>query len=329
MTEQQERISKLVERIEKHQKTLKLNDSQFVARFQKHIGTSKTWRDRLCARDWKELGSRLDNWEKKLAGFVAEIDGVNTIELFVDEMPIAVYTRKAYEILQGTQTDRRCAWLIGPTGIGKTAALRRIVALNPRKAIFVQANETWNDSRMQIARGLCTALGIGEGKSAAESFRNVIISLTLEPLTICIDEMHEGGVLLMKLVKSIINETRSRVIAGIYPTSWNRLVNGSTDATAEAQQLLGRSLKPIDVRWMRGLTLKDIAIYIESATGLNGHSKIVAERIYPEVLRHGNLRILADAIELARMNADEAGEDLDTEMIEEAVRELIPVKERK
>ena len=318
------RIGTLVERIERYQKDLKLSDVQFVARFQRYLGSTRTWRERLCAREIKDLLPTLDKWVGKLDAFVLEIDGGSAAETFYDAMPIAAYSRTVYEILQGERSDRRCAWLIGPTGVGKSEALRRVVALHRNKAVFVTANETWKDSRMQIARGLASALGAAEGNSAADTFRNVIVALTLNPVTICLDEMHEGGVLLMKLIKSIINETRAKVIVGIYPTSWNRLVNGSTDATAEAQQLLGRSLKPVDKRWVRGLTLADIATYIECAAGINGHSKIVAERIYPEVLRSGNLRILAPAIELARVNADENGEEMDAEMIEEAVRKLSP-----
>ena len=329
MSEQQEKISSLVKRIEKHQKELKLNDSQFVARYQRYIGTSKTWRERLCTRNWKEFGTRLDKWEKKLTAFVLEIDGGSDLETYYTDLPIAKYTQAAYHILQGTDTDRRCVWIIGTTGTGKTWALRKIAQDNRTDAAYLSANETWKDSRMQIARGFALALGCAEGLSAAGTFRNVLEHLKGHPITLCVDEMHEGGVLLMKLVKSIINETRAKLMLGIYPTAWSRLLNGSTDATAEAQQLLGRSLKPIATQWVRGLTLKDVEKYLDCAAGLNGDCRVLAERILPEIRRGGNLRFLADSVELARMNADETGEDLDGELIEAAVRELLPAQERK
>lgn len=326
MSEQQERIDTLVDRIEKHQKALKLSDAQFVRRYQRYLGSSKTWRERLCGRNWKEFGQRLDKWEKKLTGFAAELDGGSPAggQDFFDDLPIAAYAKACYDVLQGTRTDRRCAWIIGNFGAGKTWSLRRLVQENPRHAVYVSANETWKDSRMQIARGLACALGCPEGASAAATFRNVMEHLKANPLTICVDEMHEGGVLLMKLIKSLINETGAKFLLGIYPTAWNRLANGSTDATAEAQQLLGRSLKPIDQRWARGLTQKDVEKFLCAATGLDGECRHLAERILPEVRRHGNLRILADSVELARMNADENGEDMDVELVEAAVRELLP-----
>jgi len=328
MTEAQEQLDRLVKRIETHQKDMNLSDAQFVARFQRFIGTSKTWRNRLCARDWKELGARLDKWTAKLSAFVAELDGGSVLAEFFDKLPITAYAQDTYEILQGTKSDRRCAWLIGPTGIGKTECLRRIVQKNPGSAIFISANETWKDSRMQIALGLAKALGSAVGYSAAATFANAVEHLKFNPVTICFDEMHEGGVLLMKLIKSIINETRAKVIVGVYPTTWNRLINGNTDATAEAQQLLGRSYKPIEMRWTMGITIEDAVAYLHCATILNGRCKPLAEKLLPVLRQGGNLRLLADAVELARMNAEENGEDPDADMIEQAVAALVVQRKR-
>jgi hypothetical protein len=324
MNEQQKKVSGLIDRIEKHQKALRLSDNQFVARYQRYLGSAKTWRDRLCGRAWNEFGAKLEKWEKKLASFVTELDGGASMDEFYRELPVARYGFAIYDALQGTRTDRRCSVLPGSYGIGKTWTLRRIAFENPTKAVFVSANETWKDSRMQIARGLAMALGCAEGTSAAGTFQNVIEHLRANPVTVLIDEVHEGGVLLMKLVKALINETQAKFILGTYPTAWNRLVTGSTDATAEAQQLLGRTMKPIKTDWIKGLNLRDVEKYLELSTGLNGECRLLAEQILPEVKRGGNLRLLADAVELAKMNADETGEEIDAELVQAAVRELCP-----
>lgn len=324
MTEQQQRVSELVGRIEKHQKDLGLKDSPFVLRYQRHIGSSKTWRERLCGRDWKELGLRLDKWEKKLSAFVQEIDGNAAIAEYFEDLPIAQYANATFHKLQGASSDRRCVWIIGNTGTGKTCSLRYIATNHPRKAVYVSANETWKESRMQIAGGLARAVGCAEGRSAAQTIRNVVENQMHNPLTICVDEMHEGGVLLMKLVKSIINETPARFILGIYPTAWTRLVNGTTDATAEAQQLLGRSVKPIVETWARGLTLRDIEQYLKCSTDLGDKCRLLADSISADIRMGGNLRLLADAVELAKANADEDGIDLDPGMVTEAVQNLMP-----
>jgi len=328
MTEQQKRVSELIDRIEKHQRALRLSDNQFVARYQRYLGSTKTWRERLCGRSWNEFGSRLDKWEKKLNAFVADLDGGTAMDEFYRELPIARYGFAVYDALQGARTDRRCAILPGGYGIGKTWTLRRIAQENPASAVFMSANETWKDSRMAIVRGMAFALGCPEGLSAAATFRNIIEFLKANPMTLLIDEVHEGGVLLMKLVKALINETPAKFLLGTYPTAWNRLVSGSTDATAEAQQLLGRTMKPIKTEWIKGLNLKDVEKYLELSTGLNGECKLLAEQILPDIRRGGNFRVLADAIELAKMNADETGEEIDAEFIQAAVHELLP-SERK
>jgi hypothetical protein len=190
----------------------------------------------------------------------------------------------------------------------------------------MRANETWKDSKMQITTGIALSLGCTVGTTAGKTFWYISEMLKSVPMTVIIDEVHEGGVLLFKLVKNLIDETRVRFILASYPTAWNRLLAGSTDAYAEAQQLMGRTLKPINMAWNKGLRQVDVEKYLEAATGLNGECRHLAEKILPAVRRGGNLRLLADAIELARTNADENGEDLSTELIEDSVNELSPAQ---
>jgi hypothetical protein len=328
MTEQHDRLNKLVERVEKHQKALKLSDTRFVARYQRFLGSSKTWRDRLCARDWKEFGNRLGKWEKKLTAFVAEIDGGSAVDNFFAELPIAKYGASIFEALQGTRTDRRCGILLANYGCGKTWVLRKLAADDVTAAAFVSANPTWKESPMQIASSLARVLGVPICTSAAATFRGVIENLKGNPITVMIDEAHEGGVILFKLVKTLINETQAKFILGSYPTAWTRLVNGSTDAHAEAQQLIGRTMKPINLNWCKGLNLLDVEKYLQCSTELTD-CRALAERILPDVRRGGNFRLLADAVELAANGADVADVDLDSDLIEQAVRELLPAQERK
>lgn len=325
MTDQHKRMDAMIERIERHQKALKLSDSQFVARYQRHLGSTKTWRERLVPRAWDEFGSRLDKWEKKLTHFVSELDGGSPIEDFYKDLPIAKYGSLVYEILQGTRTDRRCAILLGNFGVGKTVTLRRLVSDHPTTCTYVQADETWKDNRMRIACGLAGALGVAEERSASATFRGVIEHLKGRPITLMIDEVHEAGILIFKLVKTLIDQSMAKFVLASYPTAWAKLTTGSTDATAEAQQLLGRTLKPINTSWCRGLTLPDLIVYLEASAGLNGQTRLLAERILPDIKRIGNFRALADAIALARDNADDSNGDIDADLIEAAVHELAPL----
>ena len=127
MTDQQQRVNKLIERIERHQGTLKLSDKRFVARYQEYIGSTKTWRERLILRAWDELGRNLDKWEQNLNKLTAILDGGQEIGDYYEELPIAQYAQTMYDMLQGQSNDRRVVFLIGPTGL----------ALGPDNTLYV------------------------------------------------------------------------------------------------------------------------------------------------------------------------------------------------
>jgi hypothetical protein len=170
-------------------------------------------------------------------------------------------------------------------------------------------------------------VGAEEKTGGAATFDSVVEHLKSNPLTLLIEDAHEGGVLMLKLIKTIIDSSRSRVMVGTYPTAWNKLINSGTDAIAEARQLIGRSIKPINTTWIHGVTDKDVVAFIEAAVGKLAESRNLAERLKPSLRKYGNLRLLADGIELAQTNAEEQGVEVDAELIEEAVLKLCP-KER-
>lgn len=325
MTEQQQQLNAMIERIERHQAALKLSDTRFVARYQRYLGSAKSWRERLIGRQWNELGKNLGKWLAKLRSFCAEIDGTADMGEFFCEMPIAKYGQGIYDALQGQQSDRRVAFVIGPTGVGKSWTMRWIARENITNTAYVHANRGWKDSMMQIARGFARALGATEETGGASTFLNVVENLKANPITVIVDDVHEGGILMLKLIKHLVDDTRAKFILGTYPTAWNQLVNGSTDAHAEAQQLVGRALKPVNKAWMQGATETDVATFLRLTMGGNGECQVLAEHITPLIRRHGNLRALADAIELARMNADNDDKEIDSDLVEASIHELCPM----
>jgi hypothetical protein len=127
-------------------------------------------------------------------------------------------------------------------------------------------------------------------------------------------------VLLMKLVKTIINETQARVMLSVYPTAWQRLLNGANDAYAEAQQLLRRTLRPVKNDWIKGIGEKDFAGWIK-AVELPG---LAARRdeLLPRVRQHGNYSLLADALERTRLIADDLDKEITPDLFCTQVNEL-------
>lgn len=293
-----EEMDRLIGRIERHQQDLGLNDSRFCTRYARFIGSQKTWVDRLRPRNWRELSPK---WLPKLREFVRELDGVAT-DIEIDHFPIVQHAVYLFDKLAREKTDRRCATLIGRQGTGKTLALRHVLRENPGACAFLSANETWKDSRMRIAAALAGAVGAPVTASASATFAGVLSALQSNPITLLIDEAHEGGVLLMKLVKTIINDTNARVLLAQYPTSWHRLNNGANDAYAEAQQLLRRTQRPVRMDWAGGITRRDALAFLK-ARGLDAAGLL--DELLPLIQAHGNYSLMADAYARAKLLADE------------------------
>lgn len=328
MTDQQQRVNKLIERIERHQATLKLSDKRFVARYQEYIGSTKTWRERLIPRAWDEMGKSLEKWEQNLNRLTSLLDGGQEIGDYFEEMPIAQYAQTMYDMLQGQNNDRRVVFLIGPTGIGKSWAMKRLASQNPNESAYIYTNECWDESMPQIARGLAQVVGATVNKtSGRDTFAHVTQLLRAMPITLMIDDVQKAGVLGLKLIKSLVDDTRVKFILGVYPQSWNKLIHGSTDAYAEAQQIIGRTIKPVSMHWKDGLRHQDISAYMK-ASRVTGDCVAIAQRITQIVQKNGNMRILADAVSLAGMNADEQNIAFDAGLVEAAVRDLCPRESR-
>ena len=301
MEQDKAELDRLVGRLQQLQTAKGLTHTQFAARYAKHVGSHKTWEDRLVARDFAAL--KMANWLPRLRRFVAELDGASTdLDIFTS-LPIVKHAEIVFDALQEQRNDRRCAMLIGVQGTGKTLAMRHLARANESNTVFLSANETWKESRMRIATALARAVNATQVSSASQTFQNALDALKSGPINLLIDEAHEGGVLLMKLVKTIINETRSRVMLAQYPTSWRRLTNGANDAYAEAQQLLRRTYRPVKSDWMGGINEKDLLAWAK-AVELPKLGSLASE-ILPKVRTHGNYSLLSDALDRATLIAGE------------------------
>jgi hypothetical protein len=184
----------------------------------------------------------------------------------------------------------------------------------------LEADENWRENKGRIIRGIAHALHVPMANGTSEQFDAVLDYLRANKVTLLIDEMHHGGVMMMKIIKTIVNKTRACVICGTYPTALRQLETSSSDSVAEARQILGRSVKPIEMRWATGITAEDVTAFLKHAADLNGRSRGLALRLTPLVTNDGNFRQLADALENARIEAGDG--ELTDELFEEHVKAL-------
>ena len=304
-----EALETSVDRIRRHQQALGLNDRDFVARYRQYLGSEKTWRNRLCEGSYGDMNvaRRLE----QLKAMVASIDGGSRLTGIYEDMPVYAGFMARYTLLQGNQTDRRCMVMLAETGCGKSVCARSVYQDNPRDVVYLRCRPTWKNRQLRIVNGLARSLGMPDGGVADEVLDRVIEQLKAQPRTLIIDEAHDGGLTLLKLVKCLIDETPSRFIIIAFPTLWNELIRSSSGAWSEARQLYGRTIKPIYDAYADGTTTADIACMLRHSLGFNGDSIDVAREIHSIVKGNGNLRLLADVIRTCDILAEEEGTRID------------------
>ena len=94
--------------------------------------------------------------------------------------------------------------------------------------------------------------------------------------------------------------------------------------------MFGRSIKPINLAWVDGLREEDVEEYLKESAGVtDAPATHLTAAILPHLRRAGNYRLLADAIDLARANAEVNNVEVEPQDIQEAVELLAKVKKEK
>ncbi|AHF94588.1 hypothetical protein OPIT5_29415 [Opitutaceae bacterium TAV5] len=298
-------LEALIARVMRHQARLKLNNARFVARYAKRLKWSADVWVRTLRSDTREPG-RLSarNWGKwtvALRDLVAEIDGAAGGEK-VYPLPILAESIRLYDCLQGSGGDIRIGWLVAPTGTGKSVSLRHLVKTNDNTA-YLFIPELWRNNKPAILRGLARAIGIEPDDDLDETIERIVARLNLTPMTILLDEVHEGGLKLVKLIKTLIEWTPTRFILTTWPLGYSKLADSLMNLT-EVNQLSGRSLLPIAQQWKRGNRPEDIAAWLSGACPeFDAETRdTLARDLCPRLSRWG-LRHLTQAVDAARADA--------------------------
>jgi hypothetical protein len=319
-----------VARLKKAQTTLKLSNSQFVGRFRDGngdvlLGSQRTW-ERMSKDEWDN--NKPEKWLDKLRQACSQLDGGTPVRNVFPDMP---FFKKATEILnrlEAQKTDRRIAVMLGWTGTGKSVWARAQVDKQRATRIYVRAMPGWREKGIAICSGIIQAIN-GERLELNMGYDEALGKLKLllgsSDITVFLDEAHEGGVELMKIIRYLVDETTSRFVYLGYPTEYNRVVAASTGALAEARQFLGRALKPIFTDYQNGTKVEDVAVILKRNGFDAADARDVAARTTPSLVAGTGLRMLADCLELAKEWAAEDEADLSPDLIQEALEEMTGV----
>jgi len=307
----------IVARLKEIQATEKLSDRALVDAYPDLVST-RTW-GRWRNDDWSH--SHPERTLQRLRRIAALLDGGSPVEEFY---PLPFYQEFARRVamLERTINDRRILVCLAPNGTGKTTAARRQVELKRATRKYCRLRPAWRNKELHIATGMLAALGAdAEQPNAAQAEKKLVEALSSVPVTLFLDQAHEGGPALMHLLRMLVDETPSRFVYLGYDTAFRRVQLATTDAMIEARAFLGRCLKPIFDDYRHGTRPEDVAAYLQAAAGLGRNpAASLAGRITPILQRTTNLRLLDDALAVARAQADE--DDPDPEAILQACYSL-------
>lgn len=330
--EQTREIKELVVRIQSYQGGL--TDAAFCRKWSRYIGTADLWRRRLCAGELADVSA------KRLPLLRALCEVLQTTGASGDtckDLPFYSLFMEGLQKLEGQTTDRRIFCVLAAVGVGKSTACAGAIQVDDaeiRRRILITVPITWRENKGAILHGIARALDCDDPNLGADPLLNAIkLRLTDNP-TLIFDEAHQGGVMLMRILKDLVNASLARVVYVALRTEYERVRSASRDALMEARQFTRRCLQPVFEDYACGTLRKieresadddsgDVVLLLQHRTKWTRDVALtLAETIVDRLRLNGNLSTLSDAIDLARQRAAKAGRKLTPEDVEASVSRI-------
>ena len=245
----------LAQKIRAWQEARGYSDTELLRRMP-GLGSTKTY-TRILKADLAELN--LDRQVSEYRAVLAVIESLSgreqkEIELYDDLSTVVQLRRSLIEIIE-EKSIRRVVLVEADSGLGKSTALTLLQRKYGQSILVVEALIAWRDNPNALLGALLEALGVTDLPLTSEGrMRLALGKLRNRSVTLAIDEAHDLGPRCLDTVKTLINQTPSRVLLFAWPTLWRRL---ERSAYEEVRQLLGNrlaeriklgALREIDVR---------------------------------------------------------------------------------
>jgi hypothetical protein len=318
-------VNDLVKRFIGHQKALGLSDLKFATRYEKYLGSHKTW-IKLKDGSWPGHVNEARILEK-LKKFAEQIDGARSFdsEQFNNELPYVVQMNAQFERLLASPLDIRMLISLAPQGVGKSWWASGILGSEKSSAYFYRRMlHSWREKSWQLACAISDTLGASRTRNPGDQMGELINhARSMGEIVLILDEAHNGGIVLFKLIKDLIDETPMRIVYLGFPTEFDVIVGRSSSAIGESRQTLRRCLQPIHDDYRDGIMTEDVVEYLVGQ-GLRKTKELetVAQDIQPLITARYNLTTLATAVRDARKQADDEDVSLSLGMVTNAVKAL-------
>ncbi len=324
-TEQVNQINLLAKRFSAHQKALGLTDARFAARYEQYLGSHKTWL-KLKDGTWPGHVSATRILDK-LKKFSDVLEGSRSfdVELFNPNLPYITEMDANFQRLLASPLDIRGLISLAPQGVGKSWWASALRNRDPEALhYYLRLLFSHREKGYQIALAITEKLGGSRTRNPADQWPETIRhAKSLGEFVLILDEAHNGGIVLFKMLKDLIDETSMRFVYLGFPTEFDVIVGRSTSAIGESRQTLRRCLQPIHDDYRDGIMARDVEAYlVGQGFRRNGELREVAQEIQPMITARYNLTTLATAMRDARKEADDRNIDLTLGLVTTAVKSL-------
>lgn len=260
------------------------------------LGSDKTF-TRICEGRWDDI--KADAWlDKYKAVMNAVSDDRADADPLYEDLSTAKAVRGQFTRLKLSRTNAKLIIVEGYTGAGKTSAGRIIAAkynaMTPVQSVFtIEASAGWGDRPNAMLSELLKALGRADGgRSQAARLDKLCDVLSERPLVFIIDEVHDFGVRCLRVVKTILNRTATKIVLLCHPRLFRDLERENWD---DLSQLTGNRL--LARIHLGTLSEEDVALILSRRVpALNGSTKDAAHQLAEAALNNGNLAFVRECV---------------------------------
>jgi type II secretory pathway predicted ATPase ExeA len=284
-------LENIATRLAGWQKELGYSNAEMVRKFP-DLGSDKTYAKILKLNgEGLDLDRWLRDYEKVLNVLDAGGGAATEEEILplrnVEDLRIAL----SEAMREGGNT--RLIIVQGPSGAGKTTALRALKKKWGNRIALVEADESWKGSPNSMLASILKALGEPSAPASMREKLDKVLALLRTRTTLAIDEAHHMGPRELNVVKTLINQAPGEIVLAAMGSLMVRL---ELNAYAEAQQLVHNRLHE-RIR-LDDLHLADVSAML-APLGLNGDLRKGAELVANSARTRGHLKFVRRVVRLA------------------------------
>lgn len=259
------------------------------------LGSDKTF-GLICKGHFDEL--KADKWLDAYRAVRDSVSDSDDADPLYEDLSTARLVRGQITRLKLSRTNAKLVIVEGYTGAGKTSTAKIIATkyngMTATQQVYtIEASAGWGDRPNAMLTAMLKALGRGDGgRSQAARLDKLCDVLAERPVMFIIDEVHDFGVRCLRVVKTILNATPTKIILLAHPRLFKNLERENWD---DLSQLTGNRL--LARIHLGTLAVDDVETILKRRLplpGLNGDLKDAAKLVADAALNNGNLAFVRE-----------------------------------